>query len=449
MTSFYILSALLVVVASLFVVLPALRKAKKHRLEVSNANVVKQRMAELEQELEEGLISEKDKHSAVKELKLALVDESEISEANDAKYSPVDSVSWRLIAGLSLPGLLIGAWVYFDANQLAGLQEYTFAQSQAAELTQRIIGGAAAQGPPSATAQITPNDYAKFALVIRKRLRETPQDTEGWRLLGQVQMAIGRMEESIAAFEKALDLEPSNTEIREKYAQALMATGTEESLENASRQVNYLVSIAPENRDYRLLLTVVASQLGDLDTALQNFDIIKSQLSPSSTFYQSLVGQLISMGAPESLFELDNTQTASPRMLASGQPIDRQDQLNDVQKGTSIDVSIDIAPELVNRLPDSGFLIVFAQNADTDSKLPLAVRRMAIPSFPYELRLSLEDAMMPQMNLDNASAVVLTARISKDADVAITPGELQGEIMRLELIKGNSVAKKLLIDAQL
>lgn len=480
MTNFYIFTALLIALSCLFVVIPLLRKAKLNQLEVTNANVVKQRMTELDQELTEGLISEKDKITAVRELKLALVEESDRVDSNTAVSD--GKVNWFLVGLLSLPALVLGAWVYFNANQLTGLQAYIAAQSQAADLTARIQG--------QNGAEVTPNDYAKFALVIRKRLRETPDDVEGWRLLGQVHMAIGRMEESIAAFEKALDLAPRDLALRERYAQALMVTGSEESLENAKRQTEYLLTLLPDNRDYRLLLTAIATQLGDADTALRNFMMIRGELSPDSTFYQSLVAQLINIGVPASAFdagEADSAlgqgeqqrteqnaaanpeQTAGPALKQSmAQSIEQNMQQSPARleaqtdisaepsnrahtsnAGASIQVNVSLAPDIADKMPASGFLIVFAQNAESDSRIPLAVKRMPLSDFPITVSLSDEDAMMPSMTLSSVSKARITARISQDADVMPTAGELQGQIDTLDLVKGQTLQSNLVINKEL
>lgn len=441
MSNFYIYSALLIALSLLFVVIPLLRKAKLNRLQVSNANVVKQRILELDQEVVEGLISEKDKVSSVKELKLALVEESELIE--DSTVSATGKVNWLLVLGLSLPAILLGAWVYNNANQLDGLQQYIAAQSQADDLTARIQG--------QSSAQVTPNDYAKFALLIRKRLRETPNDVEGWQLLGQVHMAIGRMEESIAAFEKALDIQPRSLDIREKYAQALMATGSEESLQNAKRQVEFLLSVAPDNRDYRLLLTVVATQLGDTEVALTNFMMVRNELSASSNFYQSLVAQLINIGVPADVLDVDGLDADQSGMVSIPVSNTQSDiaQEKDLAQSKALEVTIDIDPQVASSLPASGFLIVFAQNAELDSRVPLAVSRRPLSTFPVTVNLSDENAMMPNMTLSSANSIRLTARVSQDADVMPSAGELQGQLDELDLVQGQTIQVNLVVNKEL
>ncbi len=434
MSNFYLYAGLLIVASVFFVVVPLLKKAKLNKLQVSNANVVKQRISELEQEVEEGLISEKDRISAVRELKLALVEESEL--ISDNTLAPSSQVNWLLVAGLSLPAIAIGIWVYVTSNQIDGLQQYIAAQAQAAELTERIQG--------QTGAEVTPNDYAKFALVIRKRLRETPEDVEGWRLLGQVQLAIGQMEQAIAAYEKALDLAPRDLPLREKYAQALMVSATEENLENAKRQAEYLVSVAPENRDYRLLLTVVATQLGDAETAFNNFLVIRGQLSANSNFYQSLVAQLVNIGVSEESLALPNSvaREVSTEPVMSESPLAGSGE-------TGVSIEISLAQAMESKLPNEGFLIVFAQDADSDSRVPLAVKRLTLTGFPVIVDLSEQDAMLPSMTLASAENVRITARISRDADVMPSNGELQGQIDQLQLIQGEVQVRQLEINKEI
>ena len=434
MSNFYLYAGLLIVASVFFVVVPLLKKAKLNKLQVSNANVVKQRISELEQEVEEGLISEKDRISAVRELKLALVEESEL--ISDNTLAPSSQVNWLLVAGLSLPAIAIGIWVYVTSNQIDGLQQYIAAQAQAAELTERIQG--------QTGAEVTPNDYAKFALVIRKRLRETPEDVEGWRLLGQVQLAIGQMEQAIAAYEKALDLAPRDLPLREKYAQALMVSATEENLENAKRQAEYLVSVAPENRDYRLLLTVVATQLGDAETAFNNFLVIRGQLSANSNFYQSLVAQLVNIGVSEESLALPNSVA---REVSTEPVISESPLAGSGETGVSIEISL--AQAMESKLPNEGFLIVFAQDADSDSRVPLAVKRLTLAGFPVIVDLSEQDAMLPSMTLASAENVRITARISRDADVMPSNGELQGQIDQLQLIQGEVQVRQLEINKEI
>ncbi|MDT0593648.1 c-type cytochrome biogenesis protein CcmI [Glaciecola petra] len=422
MTNFYLAAAGLVLFAGVFVVFPILgailANKQKQRRQLSNANVIKQRISELERELEEGLINPEDKESTIKELKLALVDETpletqlQVEKSNAADTDSIVTQGYRqklIYVLLAVPCIALGVWVYSQSNQLLGLQEYKQAQIDVEEIRARMQS--------SGAQSLTPDDYAKLALSIRRKLRDTPQDDNGWAFLGQINVAIGRMEEGIAAFKKALDINPQNHDVRFKFAEALMLSQDEQSLENAKRQLVYLIGQKPSERNYRLLLTATAIQLQDAELALANFNIIKDEINPESQFYQSLVAGLQNLGV--------NVMPANTNSIP--------DDLQTDTKETQIVIQVSVADELKSKLPQQGYLIVFAQNAESESRAPLAVKRMPLSKLPVTVSLSDSDAMIPAMNLSSAKLINVSARISLDADVMPKAGEFEGSVMQVTL----------------
>jgi len=406
---FYLSAAGLVIVALLFVVFPLLRQKKLNSIELSNANVIKQRIEELNREVEEGLIDENEKEAAINDLKLALVDET---PDVDVSLSTAKKNNLGVFILLALPALAIGAWVYWDANQISGLAEYKQSQQDVIAIREQMQNN----GGES----LTPNDFAKLALSIRRSLRENPDDAQGWSYLGLVNTSIGRVEEGVAAYEKAIDLTPQDDQLRFKYAETLMLAGSEDSLGNAKRQLSYLINKTPENRNYRLLLTTVAIQLQDPDLALFNFNQIKDFLKPDSQFYQSLVAGLEGLG----LQIEDGNQLAGPAATTVDETVTTANELL---------IQINISNELESKLPEDAYLIVFAQQQSGASRAPLAVKRFKLPALPVQISLSNNDAMIPSFNLGTADSVKLTARISLDEDVMPSQGELEGSIENIDV----------------
>ena len=58
--------------------------------------------------------------------------------------------------------------------------------------------------------------------------------------------------------------------------------------------------------------------------------------------------------------------------------------------------------------------------------MPAAVVKLPIEDFPISVSLTTDNAMMPQFTLATLSEVVITARLSKDGNVAVSEGEWQG-----------------------
>ena len=445
MVNFYLYSVAFTIIAIGFVAYPWFKdRNAKRRFEISNTNVIKQRIQEIEQEAAEGLIDAEEMDAAINEMKVALAEEAAFQQARqeEAQRASASARSAKLPLLLgAIPALAVGIWTYYDANQLDGLQDLVYATNNVEEMSQRILGQQASE--------VSAEEYNKYALIIRQQLRKKPDDAAGWDWLARIRMTLGQTEEASAAFKKMIELNPNDNQKRMQYAQALKIMGTEEKLQDAKRQVEYLVRIDPQGRNYRLLLTVIAAQLKDTEVAFSNFALIKDQLSPTSDIYTSLVAELRKLGASEELLRLSDgsdIRTSSSGNTLPAKPSDElQPEAN--EGGPVFDVAINIADELANKLPPSGYLIVFAQDANSGARMPLAVKKLALASFPTRVKLSSSDAMITNFSLKNAEQVTITARISMDEDVMTSKGELQGRVSNLD-VTDSTVSVDLLIDEE-
>jgi hypothetical protein len=84
---------------------------------------------------------------------------------------------------------------------------------------------------------------------------------------------------------------------------------------------------------------------------------------------------------------------------------------------------VQVAPELSGRVPEGGVLFLIARAGQGGP--PLAVVRVAEPSFPLEFEIGPENRMI--RTLPFAGELRITARLDQDGDAASrTPGDLQG-----------------------
>jgi cytochrome c-type biogenesis protein CcmH len=124
----------------------------------------------------------------------------------------------------------IGAAVSYDrsAPEAIGPHEpISFAEPDPellAQLTKyaRSIGS---KRPPSVTtaAELLPDVNAMIE-QLAARLETTPQDLEGWRMLGWSYFHTQRYEQAAIAFGKALDLDPGSAELKLSYEEAKAKT---------------------------------------------------------------------------------------------------------------------------------------------------------------------------------------------------------------------------------
>lgn len=420
MSAFYIGAALCILLALGIVTFPWWRKSHKQAQKtLSNQNVVKQRLNELALEQKQGLLSDDDLSLAEKELKLALLDElPEVREKTT-------SVGVAMLLG-GILALSVGVGVYFYSNQIKLIDQWLVAQEQTSELGQRIL-----QGDESLELQ----DMQTFALGLRTKLIDTPDDAVGWMLLGRVSGAINRLDSAIQAFEKSLKQDPNNTGTLASYAQALLMTGQELQVLQAKRALLHILSLEPDNTNAMGVLAITASELGDKSLALENWQRLLAFIPNTDPNYNA-VNQRIA----ELKMELAVPQDAK---TASAQQ-DKAESTT-VDEVTRVSVTVKVADELISQLPSAGFLFVFAQEASGKVRMPAAVVKMPLGEFPVVVELSNANAMMPNYTLSQLQEARLVARVSIDENVAQSPGEFQGEWLAT-LSMGNPTQETITID---
>ena len=403
-SEFYIIVSGLITLVLLIIAFPWLR-SKNHAKQdsLSNTQIVKQRLVELEREVQEGLISEHDKRQAVDELKLALVDESafESHKTGNAKLP--------LVIGGVL-ALVCGIVVYAQVNQMGRVAKAQQAIDALPELSQQLASGNANN--------LTQEDIANLALAIRQRLREEPQDDTGWMYFGRLMLSIGQEVQAIEAIDKAVSLSPSNSANRITLAQALMTTGDVNNLERAQSILLGLLQDTPQNDNLALMMAVVSAQLGDLDNTRRFYQQVEGKLPSDSDMAQRLSARIKELEGNSSemvLLQTAGTVQKQPSVNNDGNAIE-----------TGFDVTVSLSKEADANAPKAGFLIVFAQDANSDNKMPAAVVKLPIEDFPISVSLTTDNAMMPQFTLATLSEVVITARLSIDGNVAVSEGEWQG-----------------------
>lgn len=413
-SEFYIIVSGLITLVLLIVAFPWLRN-KNHAKQdsLSNTQIVKQRLAELDREVQEGLISEHDKRQAVDELKLALVDESAFQshKTGNAKLP--------LAIGAVL-SIACGVIVYAQVNQMGRVAQAAQAIEALPQLSQQLASGNANN--------LTQQDIASLALAIRQRLREEPEDDTGWMYFGRLMLSIGQEVQAIEAIDKAVSLAPSNSANRITLAQALMTTGDVNNLERAQSILLGLLNDNPANDNLALMMAVVSAQLGDLENTQRFYQQVEGKLPADSDMAQRLVARIKELqGNTSEMAALQNTG-AEITDTPTAQNASSEAQSYSSEAQTGFNITVNLSDDANIKAPKDGFLIVFAQDANSDNKMPAAVVKLPIEDFPVSVTLTTENAMMPQFTLATLSDVVVTARLSKDGNVAVSKGEWQGSV---------------------
>ena len=396
----------LIAVLVLLVVLPWLQqRPEQENLTQANIAVVKERLKELQREVDEGLLSEQDMRQASDEIKISLVEEQQEESKGAA------NASFVLACG-ALLALLVGGFAYFKASNIDHLQDAQAALDALPKLSAKLAEG---QGE-----NFTPQDFQQLTLAIRKRLQENPEDGQGWMYLGRIWMALSQTEEAYAALEKALHFSPDDENVRMTYARALMMSDDKTQLDNARRLLASLIDGQPQNDNLVLMQAVVAGRLGDKQLLADSLARLEGKLPADST---------IAMQLTERLASLNGEQPAKATV-------------------TGFNLTVEISEELATNLPDNGFLFVFAQDANSDNRMPAAVLRLPLDNLPLTVTLTSENAMAPNYSLEQLSTARLIARISADQEAPAQPGDLEGT-MEAAVENGKVIDQTIVINKEL
>tara|TARA_B100001063_G_C16758988_1_gene554856 strand:- start:437 stop:1741 length:1305 start_codon:yes stop_codon:yes gene_type:complete len=408
-TEFYIVVSGLITLVLMLLAFPWLRRKNHAKADsLSNTQIVKQRLQELEREVKEGLITEHDMRVAVDELKVALVDESSFESTRTG------TAGIPLLVG-GLVAVVAGVVVYASVNQFSQVQRASDAIAALPELSAQLASGNGSD--------LGPEDVANLALAIRQRLREAPEDDTGWLYLGRLMLSLGQEVQAIEAIDKAVALKPGNTSHQITLAQALMTTGDVNNLNRAQGVLSRLLQNTPENDNLALMMAVVSAQLGDLENLTRYYGQVKEKLPVSNDIGQRLAMREQELQAIEGQVVVQDSSTISD---LSGEQSSAKALNSPPSAKTGFNITVNVSDEARSALPQSGFLIVFAQDANSENRMPAAVVKIPLQDFPVTIALDTDNAMMPQYTLDSLSKVTLTARVSADGDVSVSPGEWEG-----------------------
>ncbi|MBB1126727.1 c-type cytochrome biogenesis protein CcmI [Thiospirillum jenense] len=297
MTPFWMFATGLLLLTALFITTPLWLRRRSTAAAATqdqlNLNLFQQRCAELEADLATGLLDATQYDAARRDLERELLHDVPAGVNTTVAPTPREPASrWLtvLAAAGAVPALAVG--LYF------------------------IIGNptlTAALPPAAATAQMPPLDV--LAERLTERLQQTPDNLDGWLMLGQTQFALGRPAEALAALERAYALAPEQSEVMLAYAEALAANNHNSLAGRPTELIANVLAREPTNVTALWLNGMAAFQQQQFAAAINNWQQVLTQIDPAGEEAKS-VQALIA----EAQQELANEKTPSTPPASSIPP---------------------------------------------------------------------------------------------------------------------------------
>ncbi len=369
----------LLILAALLIVLPPIWRSREIAAadqDQRNIVIARQRLVELQEQLQTGTLTQAQYEEQRAELEVALSDDLDIPTQAKASGTKGRWMVFVLVLLVPLTALTL----------YAGLGSY-------ASLNQTSDN----------SAMPGPEDINRMVAGLAARMKSNPNDAQGWLMLGRSYKYLQQYPEAADAFAQAYRLLGDQAEVLLSYADALAMSNDGRLSGKPAELVFKALALEPNNMTGLWLGGMAKAEAGDAAGAVQLWRKLEALLPPDSEARQEI--QTLMANVENRRPEEQPTEAASP----------------------GIDVEVSLAPELKSKISPEQTVFIYAQ-ALSGPKMPLAIVRKQVSDLPLTVNLNDSMAMMPEMKLSRFDQVKLIARISKSGNATQQSGDLIGVI---------------------
>jgi len=282
MILFWVICALLIVIALAFVLPPALQHsedvASDNERKQANIEVYRDQLSELEADRLNGIVAE-DQYSVDRdEIERRLLEDTATTRSKKTTgVAPINARNTAYLLGIGLP--LVAIVLYMRIGE-----------------PDRITNPAPVGAPPSAASAAPPErtqeqieaNVAKLA----ERLKSSPNDVQGWTMLARSYSSMKKYSEAANAYAKATELNPKDADLLAEYA---FVTGMAEgrSLEGKPTEIiNRALKVDPENAKALQLAGSAAFQAKDYKKAIDYWQRVLKKVPPGSEDAETITARI-------------------------------------------------------------------------------------------------------------------------------------------------------------
>jgi cytochrome c-type biogenesis protein CcmH len=413
MTQFWIFAAGLIALAMAFIVLPLVRK--KYSTGISsdelNLSVFKQQMAELDSDLEAGILDQARYDAAKRDLEKELLSDVDGNQIK-ADTNSTTGGRWMAFSALAIP--VVAVVLY----QLLG--------------SPQIIQRLANQTPSTAPSQAQSNTQApnmegmppmdELVKRLAAKMEQTPDNQEGWIMLGRSYMAMKQFPEAMEAFERAMKLDDTNVGLLLAYGEAIAGISGNDFTGKAAPLIEKAFKLEPDNPNTLWMAGIVAYQLGDFQSALTRWEKLQGLLSPQSSELETI------NSAIDDVRKQLGMAPAEPELPQIAQKVKNgSENAAATTAGKKITVKVSLSSELSAKAGPNDVVFIYAKAAN-GQPMPLAAARKQVKDLPLTIELDDSMAMMAQNRLSAHQEVIVGARVSLSGNPSAKSGDLEGEV---------------------
>ncbi|MGB0713686.1 MAG: c-type cytochrome biogenesis protein CcmI [Gammaproteobacteria bacterium] len=414
MTVFSLFAALLVGLVLAFILPGLLGRGRVPELDrdAQNVSIARDRLSELERDLEAGAITRQEFDEGRADLEDALA----VDLGEQAAVAGSGRPNRFLALGLAL-SIPVAAVLLYRVIGMPGALDVTGpGEPKRAEAQTQHTARTGPDGQPMPPVE-------KLVEQLAAKLRESPDNAEGWMLLGRTYGVMERWSDAADAYGRAHQLLGDDPDLLVTLAEAVgnmqngSFTGRPEALLKRAMELD------PENPRVLWFNAWAAVDRQDYAGGARLFRKLWPMVQDDPRAAEELRKQILAL-------EKEAGVESAPLEIAGAPTSPDQD-------GNRITVSVSLDPALAAQAAPGDTVFIFAR-ALQGPPMPLAVVRKQVRDLPITVSLDDSMAMMPRMKLSNFAQVRVGARVSKSGNAMPQSGDLTGELSPVEL--GDQVA---------
>jgi len=370
---FWSIIVFMIVVALVILIVPVLRarpEAGPDRKAI-NIELYRTQLAKLEEELKEGMLEQQAFDAAKQEIDRNLLeDTADTDTIAQAKSGRVPAI----ITAIVVPVVAVSLYLGLGRADLVDIQ-------------------------PQKAPDVHQIETMMAKLI--NHLKEQPDDSEGWVMLGRSYTALNEYDKAQNAYHKAYALIGDDPDFLADYAE-IIAMNHDNQLAGKPRELLRLALKKNPQTVKALWLSGHAElQLGNDKQAVAYWKKLLKVLPSTDTEAINTVNQYIAQVQGQ----------APPPPVAS--------------TGAKLTVKVSLASSVKASVKPDETVFIFARAA-SGPRMPLAIVRKQVRDLPLTVTLDDSMAMAPQMTLSKFDKVVVGARVSKTGTALPQSGDIQG-----------------------
>ncbi len=399
MIEFFVAAALVVVAALTLLLWSTVGKKSlvSHSHKEMNAAIYRDQFVKLDQDRAENMLGEQDYLQARSELQRRIIDEASEEGASVTVAAPRKTIFGLVVL---LPVAALGLYL--------------------------MLGNPAAIDYRVPTQQSAASDVNGMLEALALKLKQDPENPQGWEILARSYKVLGRTADAEQAFAGAATYIDGNAQLLAIYADLVATNANGDYSGKPAKLIAKALKLDANNPLALWLAGSAAFQAQDYAIAIKTWEQLLLQLPQGSEEAGALQASIKEASVRSGVRSPADSVVASPAGAASV-----GDGSNAGAAVPSVSGVVELDASLRSKVSANDVLMVIARAPG--ERMPRAVLRTSAAELPLKFILDDTLSMSPQARISTVQEVTVEARISKSGMAMPESGDLKSGMQTIKL----------------